>query len=161
MKRAFLIVMSAMLAGCGAFPESPPDDGPPVSVPAAGAGEEPAFAGEDDGDNAVVASLRQLEAVPKPKKKPASIAAIRPDALVGLTPDEVEALIGRPVAKAEQPPATVWHYRANNCALEVFFYMDVGSKTFRALTFNMKRPDGEAASPSLCLRQIRAVSYGS
>lgn len=163
MKRAFLIVMSAMLAGCSVFSGPPQDDATTPGV-TAGTGEGPDYAVQEEGSDAVEGPDQNTQwpkSVPLPKKKPSSIAAIRPNALVGLTPNEVEALIGRPVSKADRPPARVWYYRTNHCALEVFFYMDVGTKTFRALTFNMKRPNGEAAEPSLCLRQIRAVSYGS
>lgn len=158
MKRAFPIVLSAMLAGCGGFQGSGFfADGRTAPERAAGVGEKPeADAAKDWGRD-----LQRLASVPRPRKKPSSIAAIRPDALVGLTPDEVAALIGRPASTTDQPPATVWLYRTNHCALEVFFYMDVGSKTFRALTFNLRSPDGKTASPSHCLRQIRAVAYGS
>lgn len=165
MDRAFLIVMSAMLAGCGAFQGSGHvADGGTAPGRTAGLGERPDTAGPEDGAGAArdwVRDLQRLASVPRPKKKPGSIAAIRPDALVGLTPDEVAALIGRPASTTDQPPATVWLYRTNHCALDVFFYMDVGSKTFRALTFNLKSPDGKTASPSHCLRQIRAGAYGS
>ena len=165
MKRAFPIVLSAMLAGCGVFQGSGNfADGRTAPGRTAGIGEKPETAGPEGGAGAAkdwVHDLQRLASVPRPKKKPSSIAAIRPDALVGLTPNEVAALIGRPASTTDQPPATVWLYRTNHCALEVFFYMDVGSKTFRALTFNLRSPDGKTASPSHCLRQIRAVAYGS
>jgi len=70
-------------------------------------------------------------------------------------------MIGAPVAIADSPPSTVWSYSAKGCALDVFFYLDVGSKTFRALTFDLKIGDKNGAISPICLGKIKAAGNGS
>ena len=98
---------------------------------------------------------------PVPKIKPRIIALIEPDTLVGLSPVEVRDLIGRPVTVADRAPARIWSYRSRECAVDVFFYLDVGSSTFRALTLDLKDSRGKATRAPHCLRSIQAMNHGS
>lgn len=76
--------------------------------------------------------------------------------LVGLNEDEVSRLLGRASNRREEPPATVWEYRSRTCALSLFFYMDMESKRFRALAYDVSTTDGTKGDRALglCLKQI-------
>lgn len=98
---------------------------------------------------------------PAPKAKPRVIATIAPDALVGKSPLEVQAIIGAPVAVADRAPAKIWSYRSTECVVDIFFYLDVGSSTFRALTLDLKDAKGKPTQEPRCLGTIQALKNGS
>jgi len=166
MKRAVLLLASTLLAGCNTFPDVDfllNDPAVAVGTPGAGQtapGTDSTGSADEEGPEAALRAYANRPA-PLPKRKPVRVIGIEPDRLVGMTHDEVRQLIGDPALVADRPPATVWGYRSVACALEIYFYLDVGSKTFRALTYQMKSENGEVVAPPLCLGQIRAVSYGS
>lgn len=92
------------------------------------------------------------EPLPIPAEKPSDevLLASRPDLdperLIGLSLVEAEALLGEPALQDEKPPAKVWTYNAQSCVLSIFFYADISTKDFRALTYEI-RNDGEAKQP--------------
>jgi hypothetical protein len=98
--------------------------------------------------------------VPAPPPRPSRAEPVSPKRLVGLTRDQVTQLIGQPNAVNDNPPATVWVYRTEGCTLDVMFYMDIGTRTFRALAYEVK-PNGpnHLAEPE-CLGRIRAARNG-
>ena len=104
-----------------------------------------------------------MRVAPAPKRKPKlkPVIKIEPKALVGLTRSQVREMIGAPVTIADSPPSTVWSYRAKGCALDVFFYLDVGSKTSRALTFDLKNGAKKGTVSPTCLGKIKAAGNGS
>ena len=104
-----------------------------------------------------------MRVAPAPKRKPKlkPVIKIEPKALVGLTRSQVREMIGAPVTIADSPPSTVWSYRAKGCALDVFFYLDVGSKTSRALTFDLKNGAKKGTVSPTCLGNIKAAGNGS
>jgi hypothetical protein len=57
--------------------------------------------------------------------------------LAGLGTRETAALLGTPSATEDRAPARVWRYDREGCALRVFFFMDMTSHAFRALSFDM------------------------
>lgn len=163
MKRLALITAGVLLAGCSTFSdlailrdELPSTDRWPDVGQQSGDSRKQGL-----GEDVYRIPQRDLSSVPKPKTKPRNVERIKPKTLVGMTRDQVKSLIGQPVKVADRPPATVWSYRTTGCALEVFFYLDVASKKFRALTYELKGDKGVEISPNLCLGQIRAASYGS
>src|SRR5579875_1426952 len=46
--------------------------------------------------------------------------------LTGLKPADVVAILGQPDLKRDEPPAELWHYRAADCVLNLFFYSNAG-----------------------------------
>ena len=91
---------------------------------------------------------------------PAVPEGMDPKRLVGLTREQVTALIGPPKSVSDSAPATVWGYQTDGCTLEVMFYMDLGTQTFRALAYEV-RPDRPARlAPPECLARIRAGRDG-
>ena len=59
---------------------------------------------------------------------------------------------------SDEPPATIWSYRTNGCVLDVFFYMDLGARTFRVLAYEMKANRRDAQTDRNCVGRIRAAS---
>jgi hypothetical protein len=116
----FAFVTAALVAGCESlFEPAPP---PPSPAPPAPAPEAP----------------RAVRVVPPPPRPaPAPPSEIK---LVGLSEDEVQALLGPPSSATDQPPAKVWQYRAGNCAVDVYFYLDVGRNAFYALHYDNPAP---------------------
>lgn len=65
--------------------------------------------------------------------------------MVGLSEEEVSELLGDPTARADRPPAKVWQYRADNCAVDIYFYLDVGRNAFYALHYDSPAPTSTGA----------------
>ena len=94
---------------------------------------------------------------PAPAPVPGLSKAIDPKRLVGLTREQVTALIGPPRRVSDNPPATVWAYRTDGCSLDVMFYMDLGTRTFRALAYEVKSDGSSHLAEPECLGRIRAA----
>ncbi len=82
--------------------------------------------------------------------------------MVGLSQPETESLLGPPTTSSDRPPAKVWEYRTNDCALEVYFYLDVGRNAFYALhydspTLNSSGVPATASVPDAADRCLRRV----
>jgi hypothetical protein len=98
---------------------------------------------------------------PLPERKPGTAngeaetttAEFDPKALVGLGFRETEALLGTPTRQEERPPAKIWTYESGDCVLSIFFYADINTREFRALTYDLKENystnDGGAANQCL------------
>ncbi|MEJ0068006.1 MAG: hypothetical protein WDO24_03890 [Pseudomonadota bacterium] len=106
----------------------------------------------------------QTAAVPTP----GDLGAQAPK-LIGLTEQETVTLLGPPSAQWDRPPAKVWHYQGPDCAVDVFFYLDVSRNEFSALRTMASGTDGApAAVPpgqppgqpngQQCLTRIRDVA---
>lgn len=115
-----VLVAAGMVAGCeGLFPPSQP--AAPAPVP----GPPPA-------------PPRAAHVVPPPPPPaPAPPTEIK---LVGLSEDEVQTLLGPPNTASDRPPAKVWQYRSGTCAVDVYFYLDVGRNAFYALHYDSPAP---------------------
>lgn len=85
--------------------------------------------------------------------------AIDPAKLVGLTQDQTRELIGPPTAVRDEPPAVVWTYGSAGCGLDVFFYLDLGSQTFKALTYEVTPKGPRALQGSACMASLRPPSH--
>jgi hypothetical protein len=103
---------------------------------------------------AAPAAEQQASLPPVPSPPPAT-RPIEPQRLVGQTQAQVQALLGAPTTVREQPPALVWAYRAGDCGLELFFYLDLTSKTYRALTYDIKPYQPGGAQGGFCVAELR------
>lgn len=160
MKVLAFLAAAALLSGCSTFDRFLSSTGD-----AEGMGETPSVESArlptTDADLADELLPGTGRFAPAPKIKPRFVALIEPDTLVGLSPDEVQEIIGRPVTVADRAPAKIWSYRSRECAVDVFFYLDVGSSTFRALTLDLKDSRGKATRAPHCLGSIEAMNHGS
>ena len=89
---------------------------------------------------------------------PADVAPAPPLKVVGLTQAETVSLLGAPNAQWDRPPAKVWHYQGPDCAIDVFFYLDVSRNEFSALRYTTVGTDATAATSQNCLNRIRDVA---
>ena len=94
--------------------------------------------------------------VPPPRERPEQPVA--PERLVGLSEGDIKQLIGDPTGIREEPPAVVWSYSSARCGLNVFFYMDMATQTFRALTYELKPKEPDGLAGSACLASLRPAS---
>lgn len=154
---AAAVLLSVVLAGCGTSNrgfETAPDEAA-VPIP-------PVELGLEDTD-------RQddvAEPLPIPAKKPSSeiLLASRPDLnperLIGLSLVEAEALLGEPALQDEKPPAKVWTYNAQSCVLNIFFYADISTRDFRALTYEIRKENEATHEQAANAEAQTAVNKG-
>lgn len=90
---------------------------------------------------------------PTPTPSTPAPTPIDPKQLIGLSQAETEHVLGKPDEIKEGHPATVWRYRTASCMLDLFFYLDLGSRTFRALAY-----DVSAAGRTKDQRAIKACA---
>ena len=84
-------------------------------------------------------------ALPPPPPAPEPPVVPAASQLIGRTPQQVEALLGRPTDERERPPARIRRYElADGCAMEVAYYLDVNRGDFYAL--NAKRDTAACAA---------------
>ena len=72
---------------------------------------------------------------PQQAKKPAVAALPRvpaiddnPKRLMGLSPNGVARLLGKPVLVRREPPAEIWQYLGTSCVFDVFLYEEAGAQ---------------------------------
>ncbi|MBL8701310.1 MAG: hypothetical protein JNK67_23235 [Alphaproteobacteria bacterium] len=70
--------------------------------------------------------------------EPPPADAVAPERVVGLTENALAAWLGDPAHRREESPARVWRYEGAGCALDVFFYLDLVSRQFRALSYEIR-----------------------
>lgn len=106
------------------------------------------------------------DTLPIPQHKPTAVAAVAepppssaqtgpdPKELVGLGFRETEALLGVPTRQEEKPPAKIWTYSGTSCELNIFFYADINTRQFRALTYEIKDTQATGGTDGQCLAQL-------
>lgn len=135
----------ALLAGCSTVDDMTLGDR--VSAKAAPAARPPAPA-----PAAPVTDPPVATAVPpvRPPVKPPLMKSLEPAKLMGLTYEDAETAAGKPAAMREEPPATVWRYQTEDCVVDVFFYMDLATKQFRAVSYDVKPSKKTADAQRIC-----------
>jgi hypothetical protein len=124
--------------------------------------EEPSARQETVG--ARTARARTAPAAPLPAAKPAARSGepvpdtrgVSPDRLIGLDAENVERLLGPPNELADRPPAKGWRYRTERCTLDLSLYLDVKSKVFRTLAYEVTSHDSSDQGKRLCLAELEA-----
>ena len=146
------ILMAFTLAGC--WFDDEPRAPPPEPVAAAPAPEPPA------------PPPPPPASPPLPAEKPPQVATTiqtpgaspppgpDPKALVGLDFAQTEHLLGQPAKQEEKPPAKVWTYNGTECDLTIFFYADINTRVFRALTYEFKHHQATEGTDDQCLAQL-------
>ena len=154
------VAFTALLASCswventfGPAPEKAPP--PRVAAPARVETKaipivQPPPQLEDEAEKQT-AALPQARPAPKPN-------ILDPKILVGLDQVAVEELFGKPLGIHDEPPATVWSYKNEDCTLDVFFYLDIGTHKLRALSYDIKTggKSGLDGAAKLCAGRIQA-----
>lgn len=135
---------------------------PPENKPAAGAPDAQRRQASPPASAAGNGATRTaLARPPTPRPDPPTPPA--PLKLIGLSRGEAESLLGPPAAEAERSPAKVWQYRAADCTVDVYFYLDVARNEFYALHYEARGPQtaaggtaaiGRSEAADRCLRRI-------
>jgi hypothetical protein len=113
-------------------------------------------------------SKRVTPPPPRPKPAIASASADRapaakafdPETLIGLQPAQAIAALGNPGSVQERSPSMVWRYNAKGCALDLFFYMDLGANAFRVLAYEFKAGASPGRVDDTCVTRFRAAANG-
>ena len=95
----------------------------------------------------------------RPADPPAGRAVVQASDIVGLDPEATAKLLGRPTDTAEDPPALRWRYVGRDCVLTVYFFMDVASRDFRALSYKMSGQDDAHDAPPRCFADLVAQGW--
>ncbi|HZH25871.1 MAG TPA: hypothetical protein VEY95_01700 [Azospirillaceae bacterium] len=96
----------------------------------------------------------------RPADQPTGRGDVQASDLVGLDPEATAKLLGRPTDTAEDPPALRWRYVGRGCVLTVYFFMDVASRDFRALSYKMSgQDDAHDAPPPRCFADLVAQGW--
>jgi hypothetical protein len=88
--------------------------------------------------------------------KTVDTANVSPERLIGLDAENVERLLGPPNELADRPPAKGWRYRTERCTLDLSLYLDVKSKVFRTLAYEVTSHDSSDQGKRLCLAELEA-----
>ncbi|HEY0283505.1 MAG TPA: hypothetical protein VGC27_12880 [Rhizomicrobium sp.] len=92
------------------------------------------------------------------QRRPAKLAAINPNSLIGLNPPAVEKLLGPPATVSKDDPSLVWTYAAGDCSFRIFFYPDLKTSSFRALKYGgTDGKDSQIKTSDACIRNILTV----
>ena len=95
--------------------------------------------------------------LPVPTRKPLLMGKsidTDPDRLIGLDTSATTELLGEPALRDEKPPARVWTYNAKDCVLNIFFYADINTRVFHALTYEIKNDDPSDAGRRHCMGEL-------
>lgn len=142
------MAVAATLPACASLQDALQPAAPPNRVASA----PPVVAPEPAPDRGLTASRPRA---PGPETARAAPVLV-PEQLVGIDPAKLETLLGRPSSVHDEPPATVWTYRAGVCSLDVFFFMSVETKAMKALAYDLKPPQRPPAARNDCFDSIVA-----
>ena len=81
---------------------------------------------------------------------------VNPEGLIGLDQGQIETLLGAPEARSDAAPARIWHYDGRNCALEIYFYLDLKSQVMRALHYEVKSNEPSEPTRERCFSDLVA-----
>jgi hypothetical protein len=134
-RRVIIWVAVAMLGGCmEAAPPATPVRTRPAPAPAANPARPPLPV-----------------ALPKEREK----QAIDPQILMGLTEAEMRTLLGDPTTVRPEPPALIWSYASQQCVVDLYFYLELASETYKTVTFEMTPKEPHGLSGGACLASVR------
>jgi hypothetical protein len=62
--------------------------------------------------------------------------------------------------QTDMAPAQAWRYRGDRCTLELYFYIDVKSRIFRTLSYDMIPREADAGARRRCLAELKSHAQG-
>jgi hypothetical protein len=105
---------------------------------------------EAPADSAVDESVDEARKNPEPDKM-----------LVELDEDAAEKLFGTPYARHENATNKTWYYREGACALSLYFYLDMSSRVFRTLAYEVASDDQSAESRDQCISRLQSQKHSA
>ena len=82
-----------------------------------------------------------------------------PERLLGLGPDALSDLLGRPELIRRESPAQIWQYRSADCVFDVVLYQEAGSE--KVTYVEARDGDGDRTEPRPCLNQLLRAHLGA
>jgi len=104
----------------------------------------PAAAANPHARGVEVAHLPPPAVRARPPKAAKKGLAFDPTMLVGLGPEAIDRMLGKPVGTRQEATTVEWIYRGG-CSLRIFFYPDIATGTLRALQYDIKQTGPRAA----------------
>jgi hypothetical protein len=170
--RLLAVLLAFSLGACTLIEEAfaPPEPPEPVgaSQPEAPPVAEPALPRAPRPRPARVARLPTERAQPQAASPQASEPDIAPAAIpmpeikvVGLSRGEASDLLGTPAEERDAAPAKIWRYAASECAIDLYFYLDVARNDFYALHYNVHDSNGAVVGEAAdrCLQRIYSEKH--
>ena len=74
--------------------------------------------------------------------------------LVGLDQTQVAKVLGPPMSETEKAPGKVWRYWNSRCTVDVSMYLDVHSRAYRVLAYEVTSHDYSAGGRSACMAEF-------
>lgn len=155
------------LGACALIDEAlnPPEPSPVAAEP------EPAPAAEPPLPPAPKPRPARVARLPSPTEKPAPApASVQPSQpepapesaplpeikLIGMSRGEAASLLGAPSEERDAAPAKIWKFSAGECAVDVYFYLDVKRNDFYALHYSVQDRNGATTGEAAdrCLQRI-------
>lgn len=99
----------------------------------------------------VVAEPASVAPAPPPPPPPPPPPRPDPDELLGLTPKQVQALLGAPAFLRWEDSAQLAQYRGPACVFDLFFYEEAPGEHFRADHIEARDGAGAPADAEACL----------
>lgn len=125
------LLLAALLAGCaGTASQSPAATAPETAQSEAGPQAEP-----------------ETAALP-----PAPVIDDDPARVLGLDPDTLTEMLGRPDLTRREPPAEIWQYRGETCVFDVFLYEEAGAA--RVTYLEARDESAHPVAERNCLNQL-------
>lgn len=99
----------------------------------------------------------QAQPEPEPAPEPAWMPEIK---LVGMSRGETATLLGAPTEERDAAPAKIWKFASGDCAVDVYFYLDVARNDFYALHYSVQDRYGATTGEPAerCLQRIYSES---
>lgn len=101
---------------------------------------------------------------PPPRRKPElierqqALAAVTgetdPETLIGVDPIKAVKLLGAPDEVREEPPATVWAFKDESCAVELYFYLDLEHERLKTLGYEIYAAEDTDEARQACLNRL-------
>jgi hypothetical protein len=168
--RAAPLALLLSLGACAALDEAlnPPDAQEAATEPEAAPAAEPPLPPAPKPRPARIARLpAPVEKAPPahaslPPPEPAPEASPLPDIkLVGMSRGEATALLGAPAEERDAAPAKIWKFSAGECAVDIYFYLDVKRNDFYALHYNVQDRNGATTGEAAdrCLQRIYSENH--
>jgi hypothetical protein len=159
-----LVLSVFLLTSCAQTLAPTTGDAPPVAAAAAPA---PTPRQKPRHDQAV-ASAVELSAATEvaaggPSAGPGAVSVVDlagkptdPRRLVGMDEKTIVGLLGEPTWTEDVPPAKYWQYATQSCVLRVFFFMEMTTRDFRALSYELTSSDDAPNVHEQCFAQLLA-----
>jgi hypothetical protein len=83
------------------------------------------------------------------------------EVLIGIDERGAENLFGTPHRRHDNATNKTWYYRDGSCALDLYFYMDMSSRVFRTLAYEVSSNDQSAESRDQCIARLQSAKQSA